>query len=217
MAKLVITKSGQQVSEYELVKGVTTLGRKPNNDIWLNDVLVSRLHAKIVQGQSTYIEDAGSRNGLLLQGKKVQRIELHGGEEVQIGPYSLRYVSDEGMASEDKPSLASDGLNKTQAIHTWDVSQGKGAPLGMARIIEGEGTGNVLDLRDPFTAVGKMGQQVAVITRRPEGYSIRSVSGKMDTLKVNGEAVHKSMHDLVDGDVVEVSGIKISFMIIGGG
>ena len=213
--RIVVRKDGQRISDYALTKSETSVGRKPDNDIWLNDTVVSRHHARIVISEQPYIEDLGSRNGMFSKGQRTKRELLQHGGVVQIGPYMLVYESDK---PQPKPEPAADDTQenknpKTQMLRAWDSSSSK-APLGMAKIVDGPGIGNILDLRDPYTAVGKMGQQVAVISRHPNGYTVRSLKGGDDCFLVNGTKVCTESHPLKDGDVVEVSEIKLEFLII---
>ncbi|MDH5601192.1 MAG: FHA domain-containing protein, partial [Gammaproteobacteria bacterium] len=64
MARLIITHQGTVIKEYDLSKETTTVGRKPTNDIVLDDPTVSGVHASFLHMQHTYIEDLNSTNGI---------------------------------------------------------------------------------------------------------------------------------------------------------
>jgi pSer/pThr/pTyr-binding forkhead associated (FHA) protein len=73
----------------------TTVGRSPDNDIFLDDVTVSRKHAVLVQsGEELRIEDLGSLNGTFVNRRRIDSATLlESGDEVQIGKYRLSFIS----------------------------------------------------------------------------------------------------------------------------
>jgi DNA repair exonuclease SbcCD ATPase subunit len=91
--KLVVTLGGEAIT-YPLVKSLMTIGRGHESDIRIASHFVSRVHAKIsTNGVSTVIEDAGSKNGILVNSERVQRSVLRHGDVVSIGgELSLRFV-----------------------------------------------------------------------------------------------------------------------------
>lgn len=89
---LTIIKGPQTGNVFELEGAETTLGRDPANAIFLNDMTVSRSHAKITRGAAgTVIEDLGSLNGTWVDGAIVNSAPLHDGSSVQIGTFTLIY------------------------------------------------------------------------------------------------------------------------------
>ena len=91
-ARLTITNSCFAGLEISLKKRKTTLGRKLECDICLDDSLVSDEHATIVRTDNGYlIEDLNSRNGLMLNGKEVHEKKLRNGDMIEIGSFRLRF------------------------------------------------------------------------------------------------------------------------------
>ena len=89
---LTIIKGPQSGNTFELCDSVTSIGRDPANEIFLNDMTVSRAHAKIVRGSvQTVIEDLGSLNGTWVDGAIVNSASLREGSTVQIGTFTLVY------------------------------------------------------------------------------------------------------------------------------
>ena len=85
-------------------------------------------------------------------------------------------------------------------------------PLGAIQLLSGGNAGKELELTKPLTTLGKPGVQVAVLTRRPQGYFITHVEGAQHPT-VNGQAIGAAPHALKDHDLVEIAGIKMEFFL----
>ena len=87
-----IIKGPQTGNTFEITAPETSVGRDPANAIFLNDMTVSRSHAKIVRTPlGTTIEDLGSLNGTWVDGAIVNSAPLHDGSSIQIGTFTLIY------------------------------------------------------------------------------------------------------------------------------
>ena len=82
--------------------------------------------------------------------------------------------------------------------------------LGVIQVLSGSNAGRELVLTKSLTTLGKPGQQVAVITKRPHGYFITHVEGVSFPL-VNGKAIDAQARRLSEQDVIEIAGVKMSF------
>jgi pSer/pThr/pTyr-binding forkhead associated (FHA) protein len=87
-------------------------------------------------------------------------------------------------------------------------------PLGAIQILSGSNAGKALELVKPLTTLGKPGVQVAVLTRRPQGYFITHVEGAAQPT-VNGQSIGAAPHALKDHDVIELAGVKMEFFFKG--
>ena len=85
-------------------------------------------------------------------------------------------------------------------------------PLGAIQLLSGGNAGKELELTKPLTTLGKPGVQVAVLTRRPQGYFITHVEGAQRPT-VNGQPIGAAPHALKDHDVIEIAGIKMEFFL----
>jgi pSer/pThr/pTyr-binding forkhead associated (FHA) protein len=91
---LVVVRGPIAGARLALTKDVTTAGRHPKSDLFLDDVTVSRRHAEFVrEGGQFRLRDVGSLNGTYLNRERVEEAELHNGDEIQIGKYKLAYYS----------------------------------------------------------------------------------------------------------------------------
>jgi pSer/pThr/pTyr-binding forkhead associated (FHA) protein len=93
-ALLVVKRGPNAGSRFLLDAAVTTAGRHPESDIFLDDVTVSRRHAEFVRdGESFVVRDVGSLNGTYLNRGRIDAAALAGGDEVQIGKYRLVFLT----------------------------------------------------------------------------------------------------------------------------
>jgi hypothetical protein len=92
---LVVRSGGGRAGEHFLPEGErTTIGRSPDNDIFLDDVTVSRQHAVLLQrGGEFFIEDLGSLNGTYVNRRRIESARLESGDEVQVGKYRLTFMT----------------------------------------------------------------------------------------------------------------------------
>jgi pSer/pThr/pTyr-binding forkhead associated (FHA) protein len=90
---LVVKRGPNAGSRFALSAGQTTIGRHPDSDIFLDDVTVSRRHAEINNNDASFtVTDVGSLNGTYLNRERIERAELHSGDEVQIGKFRLVFL-----------------------------------------------------------------------------------------------------------------------------
>src|SRR5437763_6986242 len=96
-ALLVVKRGPNAGSRFLLDKDVTTAGRHPESDIFLDDVTVSRRHAEFARSGDTFgVRDVGSLNGTYLNRERIDDAPLSNGDEVQIGKFRLVYFSSGG-------------------------------------------------------------------------------------------------------------------------
>ena len=93
-AALVIRAGGGRVGEsFPLNADRMTIGRRPDSDIFLDDVTVSRDHALLVRRSGDYyLDDLGSLNGTYVNRRRIESHKLEDGDEIQIGKYKLSYL-----------------------------------------------------------------------------------------------------------------------------
>jgi pSer/pThr/pTyr-binding forkhead associated (FHA) protein len=90
---LVVKRGPNAGSRFSLGDDVTTIGRHPESDIFLDDVTVSRRHAEVSHADERFtVSDAGSLNGTYLNRERIERAELHSGDELQVGKFRLVFL-----------------------------------------------------------------------------------------------------------------------------
>jgi pSer/pThr/pTyr-binding forkhead associated (FHA) protein len=302
MAKLILSMDGLVLKEIPLTKERTTIGRKPHNDIQIDNLAVSGEHAVIVTIlNDSFLEDLGSTNGTVVNGNPIKKHFLQNNDVIELGKYKLKFVADAAPSvsaekadfektmvlrpSVVKPAggvsttgphaaqtasqlaqtgsrlsstvshLGQTGSHLTQTIAQAAVTQRQpamqaapapadvtdkdvkpaaavppaasavaattaapaapskpGQLLGAIQLLSGGNAGKEVELTKPLTTLGKPGVQVAVLTRRPQGYFITHVEGEKRP-SVNGQEIGAAPQSLKDHDVIELAGVKMEFFL----
>lgn len=229
MAKLVVTLKGAVVGNHFIDKARITIGRRTGSDIHLDDPGVSKEHAVILTvGNDHIFEDLGSTNGSVVNGSRVTRHILQNGDVIGLDGYQLKYVNVKANPEMDYDrtlmirtvdreigaaahSARKEGERQV-SVPTARPSRRSGFPLGGVKGVRGEFAGKEIELEQPLKTFGTEGRQLAVITRRPQGYFITHVEGKK-TARVNRHAIGDEPHALQDGDMIEVGQEKLEFFL----
>jgi pSer/pThr/pTyr-binding forkhead associated (FHA) protein len=93
-ALLVVRRGPNAGSQFLIEKDVTTAGRHPESDIFLDDITVSRRHAEIRRKDGAFfVHDMGSLNGTYVNRERVDNTQLANGDELQIGKFKLAFFT----------------------------------------------------------------------------------------------------------------------------
>jgi len=292
MAKLILSMDGLVLKEIPLTKERTTIGRKPHNDIQIDNLAVSGEHAvSVTIRNDSCLEDLGSTNGTVVNGNPVKKHFLQNNDVVELGKYKLKFIGESAApaitgggekadfertmvlrpsqmkAAAEQAKAAGGGAQAAVAQRAAAVqvvatataagiadkeaakpapkpaappppaaapapapaqapaaapaaaaaaapapAPKPGQPLGAIQLLSGANAGKELELTKPLTTLGKPGVQVAVLTRRPQGYFITHVEGAARPT-VNGNAIGAAPHALKDHDVIELAGVKMEFFL----
>jgi pSer/pThr/pTyr-binding forkhead associated (FHA) protein len=231
MAKLVLSLNGAVQGEFELDQERFTIGRKPENDIQIDNLAVSGKHSMIITIlDDSFLEDLGSTNGTYVNGKLVKKHALKDGDVIAIGKHELKYANENASDDEDefektmiiKPGSASAAVAAAQAAEEAGAAAAPtpqagapaasgGMPLGRLTVLNGPIAGKELELTKALITLGKPGTQVAVISRRPQGYFLTHIESSGGFPVVNGTEIGAKAYQLKDGDLIELAGIKMEF------
>ena len=225
MGKLVVSLDGVVIKEVQITKEKTTLGRRPYNDIVIDNLAVSGEHAVLqMVGNDVFIEDLNSTNGTYINGKAVKKQLLAGNDTIEVGKYKIKFVVEDGTDYEKtmimKPGQMA-GMSSGQpaaarssaSMAGANGAAGGGSSAGPAtiRVMNGAAAGREVVLTKVVTTVGKPGVQVASITKRPTGYVLAHVEGAarptVNSTPLAGETV-----SLKNGDVIELAGTQMQFV-----
>ncbi len=232
MAKIILSINGNLQGEFELGKERMTLGRKSENDIPIDNLAVSGQHALILSVlDDSFVEDLGSTNGTYVNGKLVKKQALKHGDIIGIGKHELKFIDENAAYDEDdfeKTVMISPGeqanamaakISEEVAVVKPEISNPSimSMPKGKLHVLNGPIAGKELILTKALVTLGKPGVQVAVISRRPQGYFLTHIEGNKDGNQVfpevNGESIGGKAYTLADNDILELAGIKMEFTL----
>jgi len=207
MPKMIVSIDGVVIKEVQLTKDRTTLGRRPYNDIVIDNLAVSGEHAVMqMSGMDVFLEDLNSTNGTYVNGKAIKKQQLQNGDAVEIGKYKIKFVHEGASENYEKTMVISAG----SVVETGEPA---GAPLGNAaiKVMSGTAAGREVPLVKVVTTIGKPGVAVAAITRRPHGYVVALVEGTQKPT-INGDPIGTDAVNLHHGDLLELAGTQMQFV-----
>ncbi|CAA0105304.1 Glycogen accumulation regulator GarA [Zhongshania aliphaticivorans] len=210
MAKLVLSFQGRVLEDFPLDKPRVSVGRAPDNDICIENLAVSGRHAVIETVlKDSFLVDLDSTNGTFVNGTAVSRHPLRNGDYITIGKHSLTYHGE--MQSQGEAEV-----EKTIAMRPTSKAA-EPAPVAMIaklQVQNGGSAGREMTLSKPLTKLGKAGFQVAAISRRQQDYYLEHIEGKDGrTPKLNGVEIGLQPRQLNSGDLVEIAGTQLKFML----
>lgn len=217
MPKMIVSIDGVVIKEVQLTKDRTTLGRRPYNDIVIDNLAVSGEHAVLqMVGSQVYLEDLNSTNGTYVNGKAVKKQLLDNGDNVEVGKYSIRFVSDSADPAFDKAAAMKTGDTPSSPMDRTKFATIPGGlytaqKAAAIRVLSGVASGREVPLIKEVTTLGKPGVAIAAITRRQLNFVIHHVEGAGNTA-VNGAPVGADTVALKNGDLIELAGIQMQFI-----
>src|ERR1700754_2379690 len=117
MAKLILSMDGLVLKEIPLAKERTTIGRKPHNDIQIDNLAVSGEHAVIVTIlNDSFLEDLGSTNGTVVNGNAIKKHFLQNNDIIELGKYKLKFVGEAAPAAGAAPAGEKADFEKTMVL-----------------------------------------------------------------------------------------------------
>ena len=258
MAKLQFSLDGNSLGEFELNKERITIGRRPINDIHIDNLAVSGEHAAITTiGNDSFLEDMNSTNGTLVNNKSIKKHVLHHNDVIEFGKYQLLYINAaqaklpashagfentvvmrpaklnvaveevskekdektlESIVDPVKPQVANAAFEKPEPVEKVEATSAKVVPaknisqVARLQMLNGSNAGRELMLSKALTTLGKPGAQVAVVTKRPNGYFITHVEGE-NVPFINGQKIGLQAHALNHNDVIDIAGAKMEFFL----
>lgn len=230
MARVILVFNKKVIKEYPFDKDNMTVGRNEGNDIVIDNLAVSGLHARIDKTENTYIlTDLQSTNGTFVNDKRITSHRLQHKDKIIVGKHLLFFA----LSKEEQAVVKETELDKTMILDTarqkdllakQAEKKGMEVPIkkekiGVISFIDGSSQGET-QLTKKLTKIGKaetseirlggllMPPTAATISRRPNGYAITTTGGK--TVKVNNQAIQES-HFLKDFDTIEIGSYKFQF------
>jgi pSer/pThr/pTyr-binding forkhead associated (FHA) protein len=236
MPKMIVSIDGVVIKEVQLTKDRTTLGRRPYNDIVIDNLAVSGEHAVLqLTGNEVFLEDLNSTNGTYVNGKAVKKQLLQNNDTVEIGKYKIKFINEAPGATFEKTMIFKPGMMPPMPPKAAaPAGGGANAPAGAAatatakapeaaagaggtasiKVLSGAAAGREVPLVKVVTTIGKPGVAVAAITKRSHGFVVAHVEGA-NKPTLNGSAIGAEPVTLKNGDMLELAGTQMQFLQLG--
>ena len=224
MPKMIVSIDGVVIKEVQLTKDRTTLGRRPYNDIVIDNLAVSGEHAVLqMTANEVYLEDLNSTNGTYVNGKAAKKQSLQNGDVVEVGKYKIKFVNEAAEQGYEKTMMVRPSVAAALAASHQAPAPAARAPIaapesgfgGMSRasikVLSGAASGREVPLTKVVTTIGKPGVAVAAITKRNHGFVVHHVEGAGNPT-LNGSAIGVDPVSLKNGDLIELAGTQMQFI-----
>ncbi|MBX3652586.1 MAG: FHA domain-containing protein [Ramlibacter sp.] len=206
MPQLIASVEGVEIKHVYLTKDRTTLGRRPGNDIVLDNLAVSGDHCAFeLHGLADVsVEDLHSTNGTFVNNRKVVGPhKLVDGDVIAIGKFRIQY-----LAASEQPS----NFSATSAMKLDPAAgAGDGVKHASLRVLSGSSAGIEVPVVKAVTTFGKPGVSVVAISHRRNGYYVAHMDGDARPL-LNDVPIGADPLLLSNHDVLELAGTKLLFL-----
>lgn len=225
MARVILVFNKKVIKEYPFTKERIAIGRDEANDIVIDNLAVSSLHARIDKAGETYIiTDLQSTSGTFVNDNQITSHKLQHKDKIIIGKHLLFFaLSKEEQAKAKKAdpdkTMILDTSKQKELLAKNTDKEVKKEKIGVINFIDGSGEGEI-QLIKKLTKIGKadtseirlggfrMPATAATISHRPNGYAI-TPTGEIK-VKVNGQVIKES-YFLKDFDTIEIKSYKFQF------
>ena len=193
MTKLVVNFNGQIQREVRIDKARLHIGRRPSNDIVLDHLAVSGRHATIdTTNEGSFILDLCSTNGTSVNGQPIKKHLLQDGDIIELGKYRLQF-----KLEVDNYVPSPEDITKT----------------GKIKVLNGTNAGREMTLSKSTVTLGSPGILVIAIKRDENNrFFLNFVEGKAFP-KINDESMDARPRLLQSGDVIDLSGTRMEFVL----
>ena len=234
MPKLLLKFNAAVIKEIPFDKPSLTIGRKPDNDIVIDNPAISGHHCRIsVQGETYFVEDMDSTNGTYVNQKRIKKSGLHHNDVVGLAKHAIVFIEDSPPEEKTIPPKAPSedatvmiAPEKQQEIVAAAAAPVEDTKIGCLRVLKGVVGNTEYDLKGISTYIGKSDrvqvpivgtgffgsapEVAASIHRKPEGYFLVAVEENYPV--VNGVKVKGSVL-LREGDFIDCGGTTMQFIL----
>jgi len=239
MPKLLLKFNAAVIKEIPIDKSSISVGRKPDNDIVIDNPAISGHHCKILlKGDTHYVEDLESTNGTFVNEKRVMKAGLHHNDVIGLARHAIVFIGDEPPPKEEVPAPAEEPAD---ADETMVLSAEKKAEMaaaaaknaekedgkaGFLRVLKGVAGESEYALKGLSTYIGKSDrvqvpikgaglfgsapEVAASVHRKADGFTLMAVKDGYPI--VNGTNVSGQVV-LNDGDIIECGGTTMQFFL----
>ncbi len=239
MPKLLLKFNAAVIKEIPFNKPTFTVGRKPDNDIVIDNPAISGHHCRIsLQGGTYFVEDLDSTNGTFVNEKRIKKSGLHHNDIVGVAKHALVFVEDNPPEEAVKPAAKVESPDETVAISPAKQAEMVAASqaaskeptgpvkVGWIKVLKGVAGQAEYEIKGVSTYIGKSDrvqipikgtglfgsapEVAASLHRKPEGYVLMAVEDGYPL--VNGVKLSGTV-TLKEGDVIVCGGTTLQFLL----
>ncbi|MFZ6750016.1 FHA domain-containing protein [Undibacterium sp. Ren11W] len=206
MAKIIVTLNGLEKYDVNLLKPRFSIGRRPENDLVLDQATISGHHAAIDRTSiGIFVLDLGSTNGTLVNGQPITKHLLQHEDVIEVGKYRLKFQHGQNNSYEPQAALSSVPLPVGEAPQLPKL-------VAKVKVLNGANAGRELLLDKAVTSLGRAGVLVVTISKQHQQYIATRLEGVAVT--VNSHPLESAPLVLRDGDELDLAGTKMKFYLL---
>jgi pSer/pThr/pTyr-binding forkhead associated (FHA) protein len=212
MPQFIASVEGVEIMRFSPKKAKTTLGRKRQNDIVLDNMVVSGEHCVFDMDKAgvVHVSDLGSTNGTYLNGKLIRSRELlRDNDTLGVGNFNVQYLAETATPS----SFSHDDL-QTVTLDSIGFPGTTGVKQAALRVLNGSSAGLDVPIIKAVTTFGRPGTAVMSVSHRRDGYYAGCMGDRVPIL-LNGKPIGQSSRLLDHGDVLDLAGTRMEFRLAG--
>jgi pSer/pThr/pTyr-binding forkhead associated (FHA) protein len=211
MPEIVVKLGDNVICRYSFDKDIISIGRSRDNDIVIENLSVSRNHARIRRQDGKYIiTDLNSANGTLVNGVRITKTEIIDEDVITVGKHSLEFLAK--VLSEDQVISDAFGSDRTMIVDK--------APIGCLTVIKGKQKDEKFKIAKYETYLGRasdndvrlhdwfVSKRHAVIIRQGKSFFLKDLGSWKGTL-VNGKYTKEAQ--LFDNDTLQFGTTQLGF------
>lgn len=213
MPQLIASVEGVEISHIHLERNRTTLGRKPHNDIVLDNMIVSGDHCvfDLTGLADVHIEDLGSTNGTYLNGEMIKaRRKLKDHDVIAIGNFVIEFFAASGRAKQQAPKETS--TMSLSALAALGLAGTSGRLQASFKVLAGSSAGLEVPVVKAVTTFGEPGKAMVSVAHRRDGYYVSRLEGD-GLCALNGGALGANAVLLAEHDVLELADTALEFVL----
>jgi len=213
VSKLTLAFKGKVLKVYYLEPGEMVIGSDPGCQISIDSLALQPQHASITTARhkSVLRNLSDAESGTFVNEKKLgeEEYQLKHDDEIRVGKHTLLFTTepvDERAEDYELPEPIDPDDSGEQKVtrstpkHAW------------LQILNGANVGKTISLNRNLTNLGKAGVQLAVITRRGDGYFLSHLEGERSP-SVDGESIGDNSRKLDDGNIIQIGNVKMQFTL----
>lgn len=210
MARLTVYFKHKAIETYLFENRVVHIGRDESNDIKIDSLAVAPAHAAIIiKGNTGTIKQLNELFPVIINGQKTQGCPLNDKDTITIGKHEIIFNADDAPPEQEAGETL---VIENNLAHQNSEGNDGHQHHASLQIMNGHNIGKVLSLKKAMTRLGSVGNGIAVISKRKDGYFITALENDKPIF-INSTPLNDSYLKLQQNDILTINDISLQFFL----